>query len=80
MSSRLLSGAGAVVIIFAAGHALAAAQDQRFKPAGKPQKASASKLVVPVQPAPLGATVESVLAAGRRADRASFKRSLPPVP
>jgi outer membrane protein, heavy metal efflux system len=64
MSSRLLSGAGAVVIIFAAGHALAAAQDQRFKPAGKAQKAS--KLVVPVQPAPLGATVESVLAAGRQ--------------
>jgi outer membrane protein, heavy metal efflux system len=64
-SSRLLSGAGAVVIIFAAGYALAA-QDQRFKPAGKPQKASASKLVVPVQPAPLGATVESVLAAGRQ--------------
>ncbi|MGB8898919.1 MAG: hypothetical protein WCC90_06585 [Methylocella sp.] len=64
MSSRLLSGAGAVVIIFAAGHALAAAQDQRFKPAVKPQKAS--KLVVPVQPAPLGATVESVLAAGRQ--------------
>jgi outer membrane protein TolC len=66
MSSRLLSGAGALVIILTAGHALAAAQDQRFKPAGKPQKASASKLVVSVQPAPLGATVESVLAAGRR--------------
>ena len=78
MSSRFSAGAAALIIILAAGHASAAAQDQ--KPSAKPQKVSASKLVVPVQPAPLGATVESVLAAGRRADRASFKRSLPPVP
>jgi len=61
MSSGFSAGAAAFAIILAAS---AAAQDQ--KPSAKPQKASASKLVVPVQPAPLGATVESVLAAGRQ--------------
>jgi outer membrane protein, heavy metal efflux system len=60
MSTRLLSGAGALVIILAAGHASAAAEDPRFRPVGKPQKAGAAR------PAPLGATVESVLAAGRQ--------------
>jgi cobalt-zinc-cadmium efflux system outer membrane protein len=47
-------------------HAGGKAQHEHFKAADKPQKASASKLVVSVQPAPLGATVESVLAAGRQ--------------
>jgi outer membrane protein, heavy metal efflux system len=64
MSSRLFAGAGALAIVLAAGHALAAAQ--RFKPAGNPQKAGAGKLVTSLQPAPLGATVESVLAAARQ--------------
>ena len=66
MSSRLFAGAGALAIVLAAGHALAAAQNQRFKPAGNPQKAGAGKLVTSLQPAPLGATVESVLAAARQ--------------
>jgi outer membrane protein, heavy metal efflux system len=39
------------------------AQHEHFKASGKPQKAGADKSVPPV--APLGATVESVLAAGR---------------
>jgi hypothetical protein len=61
MSSRLFAGAGALAIILAAGHALAADQDQRFRPVGKPQKAA----TIP-RPAPLGATVDSVLAVGRQ--------------
>jgi cobalt-zinc-cadmium efflux system outer membrane protein len=66
MSSRFFAGAAALAIILAVGQASAAAQDQSFKPTGKPQKAGTGKLAVPVQPAPLGATVESVLAAGRQ--------------
>jgi outer membrane protein, heavy metal efflux system len=65
MSSRLLSGAGALVIIVAAGHALAAAEDQRFRSVAKPQKAAIGKPPAP-RLAALGATVESVLAAGRQ--------------
>jgi outer membrane protein, heavy metal efflux system len=65
-SSRLLSGAGALVIILAAGHASAAAEDPRFRPVGKPQKASAARPAGPGRLTPLGATVESVLAAGRQ--------------
>src|ERR1700693_892150 len=59
MSSRFFAGAVALAIILAAGHASAADQDQRFRPVGKPQKAATAP-----RPAPLGATVESVLAAG----------------
>jgi outer membrane protein TolC len=65
MSSGFFGGVGALFIILAGGHASAAVQDQRFKPPGKPKSIGAGKLVS-VQPAPLGATVESVLAAGRR--------------
>jgi outer membrane protein TolC len=61
MSSRLFACAGALAIILAAGHALAADQDQRFRPVGKPQKAATAP-----RPAPLGATVDSVLLAGRQ--------------
>jgi outer membrane protein, heavy metal efflux system len=64
MSSCFSAGAAALAIILAAGHASAAAQDQ--KPSPKPQNVGAAKLVVSVRPAPLGTTVESVLAAGRR--------------
>jgi hypothetical protein len=39
MSSRFFAGAGVLAIILAAGHALAAAEDQLFKPVSKPQKA-----------------------------------------
>jgi outer membrane protein, heavy metal efflux system len=66
MSSRFFTGAIALAIILAVGQASAAARDQSFKPLGTPQKASSGKLAAPLQPTPLGATVESVLAAGRR--------------
>jgi outer membrane protein, heavy metal efflux system len=66
MSSRLFTGAGALVIILAANHALAAAQDQSFQPAEKPQKAGAGKAHMLERPAALGATVDSVLAVGRQ--------------
>jgi len=67
MSSRLFASAGALVIILAAGHAFAAAQDQRFRQVGKPpQKAGAARPAAPVRLTPLGATVESVLAVGRQ--------------
>jgi len=66
MSSRFSAGAAALAIILAAGHALAAAEDQRSRPVAKPQKAATGKSSPAPRPAPLGATVESVLAAGRR--------------
>ena len=66
MSSRFYAGAAALAIILYFGQASAAAQDQSFKPAGKPQKSGTGKLAMPVQPTPLGATVESVLAVGRQ--------------
>jgi hypothetical protein len=75
MSSRLLSGAGALVIIVAAGHALAAAEDQRFRPVAKPQKAAIGKPPAP-RFAALGATVESVLAAGRQLNPALLAAAL----
>src|ERR1700730_6990766 len=65
MSSRLLSGAGAAVIILAAGHALAASHDQRVRPVAKPQKAATGKPPAP-RLASLGARVENVLAVGRQ--------------
>jgi outer membrane protein, heavy metal efflux system len=61
MSSRLFASTTALAIFLAAGHALAAAEDQRFRPVAKPQKAATAP-----RPAPLGATVESVLLAGRQ--------------
>jgi outer membrane protein, heavy metal efflux system len=65
MSSRFSAGAAAFAIILAAGHASAAAQDQ--KPSAKPQKVSGTaKSVSQIRFAPLGATVESVLLAGRQ--------------
>jgi cobalt-zinc-cadmium efflux system outer membrane protein len=65
MSLRFSAGAAAFAIILAAGHASAAAQDQ--KPSAKPQKAGGTaKSAAQIRFAPLGATVESVLAAGRQ--------------
>ena len=67
MSSRFFAGAAALAIILAAGHTLEAAGDQRFTPAGKPRRASGTaKSAAATRPAPLGATVESVLAVGRQ--------------
>src|ERR1700730_8743806 len=65
MSSRFFAGATALAIFLATGQASAAAEDQRFTPAGKPQSVTA-KSAMRVRPAPLGETVEGVLAAGRR--------------
>ena len=65
MSSRFSAGAAAFAIILAAGHASAAAQDQ--KPSAKPQKVSGTaKSAAQIPFAPLGATVDSVLVAGRQ--------------
>jgi outer membrane protein TolC len=64
MSSRLSSGVGALAVLLLAGHALAQAGDEDLTPAGKPKHAASSKSRAP-RSAALGATVESVLAAGR---------------
>src|ERR1700724_4068071 len=65
MSSRFTAGAAALAIILAAGPASAAAQDQT--PAAQPQKVSGTaKSVSQIWFAPLGATVDSVLLAGRQ--------------
>ncbi len=66
MSSRFFAGAGVLAIILAAGHVLAAAEDQLFKPVSKPQKAAPAKSAAAAKFESLGATVEGVLAAGRR--------------
>src|ERR1700730_1808308 len=65
MSSRFSAGAAAFAIILAAGHASAAAQEQ--KPSAKPQKVGGpAKSASQIRFAPLGAEVESVLLAGRQ--------------
>jgi hypothetical protein len=66
MPSRFYAGAAALAIILAAGHTLAAASDPRFTPAGKAQKVGGGAKSAASRPTPLGATVESVLAVGRR--------------
>jgi outer membrane protein, heavy metal efflux system len=67
MSSRFSAGAAAIAIILAVGHASAAAFDQRFTPAGKPQKVSGTaKSAAQIRFTRLGATVESVLLTGRQ--------------
>jgi cobalt-zinc-cadmium efflux system outer membrane protein len=66
MSSRFFAGAGVLAIILAAGPALAAGEDQLFKPASKPQKVAPAKSAAAAKLESLGATVEGVLAAGRR--------------
>lgn len=65
MSSRLSSGAGALAIVLATSHALAEAGDKRFMAVSEPQKAATGKSRAPRLP-DLGATLESVLAAGRQ--------------
>ncbi|MGH6812280.1 MAG: TolC family protein [Methylocella sp.] len=66
MPSRFFAGAAALAITLGAGHAWAEAQHEHFKAAAEPQKAGTDKSVAPSRLAPLGATVESVLAVGRR--------------
>jgi hypothetical protein len=64
MSSRLSSGVGALAVLLVAGHAFAQAGDEEFTPSGRPQKAEAGKSRL-ARTMSLGATAESVLAAGR---------------
>ncbi|MGI8568449.1 MAG: TolC family protein [Methylocella sp.] len=47
-------------------HASGEAQQEHFKAAGKPQKTGTAKSAAQIRLAPLGATVESVLAVGRQ--------------
>lgn len=64
MSSRLSSGVGALATLLLTSHALAQAVDQGLTPAGKAQHAATGKFH-DSQSTALGATVESLLAAGR---------------
>ncbi|MGH6843053.1 MAG: hypothetical protein ACREDV_13380, partial [Methylocella sp.] len=64
MSPRFFAGAAALVAILATWYALAADQDQ--KAPAKPRKVSGTKSASQIQSEPLGATVESVLLAGRQ--------------
>jgi outer membrane protein, heavy metal efflux system len=66
MPSRFFAGAAALAITFGAGHAWGQGQHEDIKAARKPQKAGSAKSVAPSRLAPLGATVESVLAVGRQ--------------
>jgi outer membrane protein, heavy metal efflux system len=69
MSSRFSAGAAAFAIILSCD-ATAAAEEHQTKNAGKSQKVGSAKSVTPSRLAPLGATVESVLAAGRQLNSA----------
>jgi outer membrane protein TolC len=66
MPSRFFVGAAALAITLGAGRAWAEAQQEHFKAARKPQNADTIKSVRRARLMPLGATVESVLAAGRQ--------------
>jgi cobalt-zinc-cadmium efflux system outer membrane protein len=61
MLSRLLAGAAALATMLGVGCAWGEPQQALLKTAGKPQRSA-----VRAQPTPLGATLESVLAAGRQ--------------
>jgi cobalt-zinc-cadmium efflux system outer membrane protein len=63
MPSRLLASVAALAVILSVSHARGEAQHDA---AGKPKRVGTAKSVAPVRLAPLGATVESVLAAGRQ--------------
>lgn len=65
MLSRFFVGAAALAII-SVNPAWGEAQHARFEAAGKPQNTEATKSVGRARLMPLGATVESVLAAGRQ--------------
>ncbi len=68
LPSCFFAGAAAFAITLGAGHAWAEAQQEHFE-AGKPKRAGTAKSIAPARLAPLGATVESVLAAGRQLTR-----------
>jgi cobalt-zinc-cadmium efflux system outer membrane protein len=66
MSSRLLAGAAALAIILSANQGWSDTQHTRIKAAGKPPDANKTKSVERAHLTPFGATLESVLAAGRQ--------------
>ncbi len=66
MPTRLLAGAAALAIILSAGHARGEADHANSKAAGKTQDADTIKSAGRTKLSPLGATLESVLAAGRQ--------------
>ncbi|MCI0737364.1 MAG: TolC family protein [Beijerinckiaceae bacterium] len=66
MSLHLIARACRLAITFVAGHAWAQAQPDYVKGDGKPPTRASVTSGVSPEPARLGATVESVLAAGRR--------------
>src|ERR1700736_6209160 len=64
MPSRLLAGAAALAVILSVNYAWGESQHVRFKAAGKPQTADTTKSAGGITS--LGATLESVLTAGRQ--------------
>jgi outer membrane protein, heavy metal efflux system len=66
MLSRLLASVAALAVILSANHAWGEPQQARLKAAGQQQSAATAKSAARAQPTPLGATLESVLAAGRQ--------------
>jgi outer membrane protein, heavy metal efflux system len=66
MPSRLLAGAAALAVILSVNHAWGEAQHAHSKAAGKPQTPATTKSAGRARLTPLGATLESVLAAGRQ--------------
>jgi outer membrane protein TolC len=66
MPCRLLAGAAALAIILGAGHARGEAEHANSKVEGKVRDAAAIKSAGRTKLTPLGATLESVLAAGRQ--------------
>src|SRR5262245_25823737 len=66
MPSRLLAGAAALAITLSVSHAWGGAEHAHSKAAGKPQNAATVTSLGRARLPPLGATLESVLAAGRQ--------------
>ena len=66
MPSRFLAGAAALAIILSVSHAWGEAEHEHSKAAGKPQNAATITSSGRARLPPLGATLESVLAAGRQ--------------
>ena len=66
MPSRLLAGAAALAIILSVKHAWGETQQAHSKAARKPQQADTITSAGRARLTPLGATLESVLAAGRQ--------------
>ncbi|MCI0736008.1 MAG: TolC family protein, partial [Beijerinckiaceae bacterium] len=66
MSRRLLAAAGALAFTFAIGNAWAQTRSDHAKVEGRPLRRASATSAISSESTRLGATVESVLAAGRR--------------